>query len=176
MKKRWVHLGIVGKAHGLNGAFFISRRDEHLPEGIKVLRIGPDPEKASTYQIVSSRWQGERPVVACREITTREAAEQLIAQIVWCEREKLKIDEADEYLWADLVGKEVRDFKDASVGHIREVGNFGASDIVRLVHPTRGVLEIPFVRSYFDMTFKSEDPFLRLLVTLDVFDEAWSPS
>lgn len=171
---RWIQLGIVGKAHGLNGAFFISHRDEPIPTRLKELRIGPKPDLAPRFHLQMSRQQGERPLIACREITSREAAEALIMQEIWCERTDLELDEKVEYMWADLIGKDVVDAAGVVLGTIEKVGNFGASDIVRIVHPQRGVLEVPFVRFYFDMSFQSSDPSLKLLVTLDCFDDAWS--
>lgn len=175
MKRRWIQLGIVGKAHGLNGAFFISHRDEVLPPQVKELRIGRQPETAVPLKVQSCRLQGDRPLLQCVGLSSREAAEKFLLQEIWCEREALPIDEHAEYLWADLVGKEVRDARGLSLGHVAEVGNFGASDIVRIVHPQRGVLEVPFVAAYFDMNFQSHDAFLQLLVEDDCFADTWSP-
>jgi 16S rRNA processing protein RimM len=175
VKTRWVQLGIVGKAHGLNGAFFISRRDEPMPNSVRDVRIGPDPEQAASFHVLGTRNQGDRQVLSLRGLTSREAAESLISLAIWCARDDVMIDENEEYLWADLIGKEVLDSDGQHVGQIKEVGNFGASDIVRLVHAKKGVLELPFVRQYFEMSFSKDQSQVRLLFPLAHFEEFWSP-
>lgn len=172
--KVWVQLGIVGKAHGLNGAFFISQREEPLPPQLKELRIGPKPESAPRFTLRGSRMQQGRPILLCEELKSREGAEALLLQAIWCPRAELEVDESSEYLWADLIGKEVVDRSAKPIGTIREIGNFGASDLVRIVDATGKVLELPLVAAYFDMSFRSSDPELRLVVDAELFDESWS--
>jgi 16S rRNA processing protein RimM len=174
VQKRWIQLGIVGKAHGLNGAFFISQRDELLPPQVRQVYVGPQPESARKLTITKCRLQGGRPLLLCLEINQREAAEALLLQPIWCERRDLVLDEAREYMWGDLIGKEVRDSTDVPIGVIAQVGNFGASDIVCIRNEQGLILEVPFVKAYFDMEFKSGDPHLKLIVTADVFAETWS--
>lgn len=172
--KVWVQLGIVGKAHGLSGAFFISQRDELLPAGLKELRIGPQAADARRFTLQSCRLQSGRPLLQCQELRTREAAEELLLQPIWCAREALQLDEEAEYLWADLIHKEVVDSKGKRLGRIQEIGNFGASDLVRIRDEEGRILELPLVSAYFDMNFHSSDSQLRLIVEADLFDETWS--
>ncbi len=174
----WIQLGIVGKAHGLNGAFFISQRDEALPPQLKNVSIGPDPERAPSFLVDFCRMQSDRPLLQCQSLRSREAAESLLLQPIWCRREAIAIDEGAEYLWGDLIGKEVLDINGARLGKILEIGNFGASDLVRIVEQSEGqkprYLELPFVASYFDMSFRSSDRVLRLVVNKDLFDDIWT--
>jgi 16S rRNA processing protein RimM len=176
VQKRWIQLGIVGKAHGLNGAFFISQRDDLLPPQVRHVYIGAKPEAARKLTITKCRLQADRPLLLCLEINQREAAEALLMQPIWCERGDLVVDEAQEYMWGDLIGKEVRDQADVAIGVIEQVGNFGASDIVRIRNSQGLILEVPFVKAYFDMQFKSGDPYLKMIVTAEVFAETWGPA
>ncbi len=174
MQKRWIQLGIVGKPHGLNGAFFVSQRDEELPEELKTLHIGPSADKAKAFTIKSTRLQSERPVLLCSEISTREGAEAICHQIIWADREAMQIDEEEEYFWSDLIGMKVKDSDGILFGTIREVVNYGASDIVTIVDDKGRSAEIPFVDFYFDMDFDLEAEAIQMIVLSDVFDDVWT--
>ncbi len=174
MKKRWIQLGIVGKPHGLNGAFFVSQRDEELPEELKVLRIGPDAEKAKTYTIKNTRWQSERPVLHCLEISSREGAEAICHQPLWADRDSMEIDEDEEYFWSDVIGKKIKDRDGVYIGSITDVVNYGASDIVTVVDAKGRIAEIPFVDAYFDMEFEHGSEEIQMTVLAEVFDDVWT--
>ncbi|MES2744061.1 MAG: ribosome maturation factor RimM [Bdellovibrionota bacterium] len=174
MQKRWIQLGIVGKAHGLNGAFFVSQRDDELPEELKSLRIGPTQDKSTEYKIKAVRWQNDRPVLHCEEIKSRTEAESLTHQKIWADRDLLPIDEDEEYFWSDVIGKKLLDSAGVPFGEVTEVVNFGASDIVVVIDGKGRTAEIPFVELYFNMDFEVEDDVIHMLVTADVFDEVWT--
>ena len=174
MRNLWIQIGIVGKAQGLRGAFFVAQRDEELPPGLKKILVGPQPEKGRVLTVLESRRSGERPVLQCLELTSREAAETLKMQPIWCERSVLALEEKSEYLWSDLVGKTVRDVEGKALGTITAVGNFGASDVVRIDSADRQWTEIPFVSAYFDMSFRADDSELRLTVPNETFADTWN--
>lgn len=176
MNKRWIQLGIVGKAHGLNGAFFISNRDSLIPESVKGIRIGKDPEKSQHMTLKACRWQSDRPLLQIDQVKTRDVAELMCHSPIWCDRKEIEIDEDEEYFWGDLIGKQVVDPKGVNLGRIEDVQNYGASDIVVITGGDGRSLEIPLVETYFDMDFTYEDPELKLLVPADTFDEAWNPA
>ncbi len=174
MNKLWIQLGIVGKAHGLGGAFFVSYRDDVLPPSVKKLRIGNDPSNSPAYTLKSCRKQAGRPVLQVHEVTSREGAESLVNLPLWGLRVDLGLDDETEYLWADLVGKLVHDVDGKLVGTLVQVGNFGASDVVQIRRETGGLLEVPFVKVYFDFGFSASDEILRMVVPLSTFDGTWS--
>lgn len=174
MKNNWLQIGIVGKAQGLRGAFFVAQRDEDLPAGLKRIVIGRDPDKAKALTVSETRRSGDRPVIQCLELTSREAAEAFKMLPIWCDRSLVPLKEESEYLWSDLVGKVVRDSAGVVLGTITAVGNFGASDVVRLDKSDGQWTEIPFVSAYFDMNFRSDGKELHLIVTADTFDETWN--
>ena len=174
MQKRWIQLGIVGKAHGLNGAFFVSQRDEELPEELKTLRIGPTQDKSVEYKVKAIRWQNDRPVLHCEEIKSRTEAEAITHSKIWADRDLLDIDDDDEYFWSDVIGKKVRDSSGLDFGEITELVNYGASDIAIIEDGQGRTVEIPFVDVYFNMEFALEDEFIHMLVTADVFDDTWT--
>lgn len=174
MQKRWIQLGIVGKAHGLNGAFFVSQRDEELPENLKALRIGASQEKAVDYKVKAVRWQNDRPVLHCEGISSRTDAEAMTHFKIWADRDVLEIDEDDEYFWSDVIGKKIKDSSGVDFGEITDMVNYGASDIAIIQDGKGRTAEIPFVDVYFNMEFELEDEYLHMLVTADTFDEVWT--
>jgi 16S rRNA processing protein RimM len=174
VKNTWLQIGIVGKAQGLRGAFFVAQRDQDLPEGLVRIVVGPDPVKARVLTVVETRRSGDRPVIQCRELTSREAAEALKMQPIWCDRALVPIEEESEYLWSDLVGKPVLDSEGKKLGLITAVGNFGASDVVRIDADDGQWIEVPFVSAYFHMDFRSNSSELRLTVPADTFAETWN--
>ncbi len=174
MSKQWIQLGIVGKAHGLGGAFFVSQREDILPKSVKTFRIGPMPESAPSFTVKINRKQAGRPVLQCSEISQRESAEALIGQALWALRTDLGLDDETEYLWADLIGKLVYDSEAELVGTLVQVGNFGASDVVQIRRDSGGLLEVPFVKAYFDFSFTPQDERLRMTVPRSTFAGTWS--
>lgn len=174
MKNTWLQIGIVGKAQGLRGAFFVAQRDEDLPEGLDRIVVGPDPDKARVLTVVETRRSGDRPVILCRELSSREAAEALKMQPIWCDRSLVPVEEESEYLWSDLVGKSVLDSEGQRLGQITAVGNFGASDVVRIDADDGQWIEVPFVDAYFDMDFRSDSSELRMTVPAETFAETWN--
>ena len=174
MNIQWIQLGIVGKAHGMLGAFFVSRREEALPPSLKTVLVGLRPETGRKLTVKSSRMQNSRVVLLCVEISQREAVESLIGQPICIERKVLKLDEDKEYFWVDLIGKQVIDCQGLAIGKIENVGNFGASDIVLVRNEHGATLEVPFVRSYFDFSFLSTDLVIRMNVPLETFQDVWS--
>jgi 16S rRNA processing protein RimM len=174
VKNTWLQIGIVGKAQGLRGAFFVAQRDEDLPEGLDRIAVGPDPDKARILTVAETRRSGDRPVIQCRELASREAAEALKMQPIWCDRALVPVEEDSEYLWSDLIGKPVFDSEGQHMGRITAVGNFGASDVVRIDAEDGQWIEVPLVSVYFQMDFRSDSPDLRMTVPAETFAETWN--
>ncbi len=174
MKKSWIQIGTVGKAQGLRGAFFISQRDEPPPAKLSKIRIGDHPDRAQELTLSHSFLSGDRWVLQCSELKTRQSAEQLKMQTIWCHRDCLDVMDAAEYLWADLVGKIILDPQKQYFARIVEVSNFGASDIVRVIREDGSRTEIPFVASYFDMSFSNDSKEISLVVAADTFADTWN--
>ncbi len=167
-------MGVVGKAHGLAGAFFVSSREEPLPPDLKEVVVGERPEAGRRFKVARQQLQSGRPLLQVEEITAREAVDPFKGQQIWCRRDQLGL-KPGEYCWADLIGKKVVDVDGIAVGVIRDVANHGASDFVNIVDETRGELPVPFVGMYFDMNFDPEGEVVTMTVPLAIFEEAWQP-
>jgi 16S rRNA processing protein RimM len=169
----WVRIGVVGKPHGLKGAFFIHGRAEPLPLTIKTLRIGKTPESAQSTKLLSrSTGSGNSEVLRCEAAGDRTAAEKLQGNFLWAHRDEIGLAEEVDCLRSDIIGKAVLDLTGKELGVIEDVYDCGASDIVTIRQGHRSA-DIPLVPTYFDMDFSAAATHLQLQVNGEVFDELW---
>ncbi|MBF0440700.1 MAG: 16S rRNA processing protein RimM [Oligoflexales bacterium] len=173
MKDKWLMLGTIGKPYGVAGAFFVSGRTEGLPRELSEVLIGKSAEDGVLSGVLLNKMQGGRPLLKCTLFSKREDAEKLRGERVWVRRGALNIDHEKEYFWDDLIGKSVEDVDGGVIGTVYRVHNYGASDVVFVKSETGRKCEIPLVSHYFDMGFLPDDDALRLVVSRDIFDEAW---
>ena len=171
MSSRWVKIGIVGKAHGLRGAFFISGRDIELPSEIEEVSIGEEGSGRNMFRVLATRMQSGRPLIQLEGIGAREQVKDYLGQALWARRVAFEV-EGDEYMWHDVVGKKVVDENDNLVGTIINIDNYGAADIV-VIESEKGFLPVSFIDAYFDMSFKRKDEQIKMIVDVDIFDESW---
>ena len=171
MSSRWVKIGIVGKAHGLRGAFFISGRDIELPPEVKEVSIGEEGSGRNSFKVIASRMQSGRPLIQVEDINVKEKVKSYIGQAIWARRVAFDVD-SDEYMWHDVVGKKVVDNSGKELGTIISIDNYGAADIV-VIEAEKGLLPVSFVSTYFDMSFKRKDELIKMLVDVEIFDESW---
>jgi 16S rRNA processing protein RimM len=170
---QWVKVGVVGRAHGLRGAFFVSYREDPIPKSYGTVRIGDAPMTAEKFEIRTSKLMNGRPLLQCGGFSRREHAEAFVGKSIWVHRTQISLDESKQYIWSDLIGKPVVDANGQLVGEIFEVRNFGASDLAAVRDNHGRSVEIPIVASYFDMNFTRLSPELKLAVKADTFDELW---
>lgn len=170
---QWLHIGTVGRTWGLKGDVFISGRDRPLPEDLRELYLGSSPSSARPLKIDSQWFRQGRPGLRFFGIRSPEAAQALTGQDLWLSRSDIRIDETSEYLWVDLIAKDVVDTAGAILGKVHSVYNYGASDIIELRATDGKRLAIPLVATYVDLSFSSKDSVIRLTVEAEVFAEAW---
>lgn len=109
----------------------------------------------------------------CEAVQSRDFAESIRGKTIWVEREEIPLSEKEEYLWIDLMGREVIDAKSNTVGKIENVFNHGSSDVIVVKNGDKKV-DVPFIRDYVDMDFSASDiASIRLKVTIETFSELW---
>jgi len=120
----FVPVGRVGKAHGLDGAFFVedpSDRAEVFVPGAS-LYAGGEPATV----LVSRRGSGGRPVIRLDRATER--GEELAVT-----RESLPpLPDEDEYYVFELIGLRVEQEDGRLLGRVREVLEYPANDVLEL--------------------------------------------
>ena len=158
----WLPAGRIGRAHGLDGSFHVTRpRPGLLRLGITI-RAG---EREA--EVVRCDGTGERPILRLAGISGREAVDALRGTDLWAPRIEAAALEADEYWAADLEGCEVVD-GERPVGRVRtllglpscealEVERPGAADLlVPLVHDAVRSVDIAARRIDVDLAFLGE--------------------
>ena len=165
-----ISLGFVGQPHGLKGAFFVAGRRDLLPGTVTEIYLGPSGQ--SCFSLKNQTIIKSRPVLSLGEFPSRTLIEGQRGSEIFARRSDLGVDEDTEYLWADLIGNEIQDAANLSLGVVKSVANYGASDILE-VEKSGHVLMIPLVENYFDLDLFRESNQLKLVVGGEVFDEAW---
>jgi 16S rRNA processing protein RimM len=128
--ERRVSVGRVGRAHGLDGSFYVSGATHPLPEGMTLTVAG------QATRIERRAGTAERPLIRLSGVAGRDGAARLVGEPLMADLADAPL-EADEWLAADLVGCEV-----PGVGKIMRVIEAPSCDLLE-VGPD--ALLIPFV-------------------------------
>jgi 16S rRNA processing protein RimM len=118
-----VPVGRVGRPHGIDGAFFVegpSERAELYAKGAQ-LYVGGEPARVA----VSRRGGGNRPVIKLDRPAERGAT-------LAVPRESLPSLAEDEYYAFQLVGLAVEEEGGRFLGHVAEVVDYPANDVLEL--------------------------------------------
>ena len=166
-----IKVGIIGKAHGLRGAFFISGRDEPLDSHYTTVLVGKSLNQATEGKFLEIGMQGKRTRVLCDFISSREDHTPLVGQSLWVLRSEVVVGE-DEYLWQDLLGLKVIDEDQVTIGTVEDIYNLGASDVVIIAEQSQK-LELPLVDSYFHMNLIDGKSSLKLRVRKGQIEDLW---
>ena len=113
-----VTAGRVGRAHGLDGSFYVDHVAEPLDPGTEVTVNG----RAARVERLAGT--AERPIVRLSGVTDRDAAEALRGERILVDGGDLS---EDEYLTADLVGCEV-----PGIGVVRRVVTAPSCDLLEV--------------------------------------------
>lgn len=136
----WLPAGRVGRAHGLDGSFNVTRpRPALLGEGAAV-RIGD-----SDTRIVRRAGTDERPILRVDGVSSREAIEALRGADVLCPREQAPALGEQEFWAEDLAGCSVVDGA-ALVGRVRELLGLPSCEALVVDREGGGELIVPMVR------------------------------
>jgi 16S rRNA processing protein RimM len=136
----WLSAGRVGRAHGLDGSFFVTRpRPPLLDLGAK-LRIGDDER-----EIVRRAGTDDKPIVRVEGVDAREAAEALRGQELLVPRSAAPPLDDDEYWPEDLEGCAVTD-GDVEIGVVRALIGYPSVDVLEVEREGADPLLVPMVR------------------------------
>jgi 16S rRNA processing protein RimM len=143
MKGNWKKIGIVGKAHGLRGAFFIGGRNNLLPNSYHDVVLGDNPGSGVKTKITKYQITNNRVLLMLAAVPDRTRVDFFAGQTLWA-------DESTENIGAAAwLGREVVDCHGERLGEITEVFNYGASDTVQILAADQRTLELPLVDAYF---------------------------
>lgn len=140
MSDEWLSAGRVGRAHGLDGSFVVTRPRPPLLELGRSLRVG-DRE----HEIVRRAGTDAKPIVRLGGVDDREAAEALRGQELLVHRGAAPPLEADEYWPEDLEGCTVTD-GEVVVGVVRALIGYPSVDVLEVEREGAEPLLVPMVR------------------------------
>jgi 16S rRNA processing protein RimM len=122
LKAERISVGRVGRPHGLDGSFVVERASED-PERFAVGRtvyVAGEPA-----EIVASKRAGGRPVVRLDRSVERGAVIEVL-------REDLPQPDEGSYYVTDLIGLEVVEEGDRTLGRVADVNHGPANDVLEL--------------------------------------------
>ncbi len=170
-KGTWVLIGRIGKAKGLDGAFFVVGRQHELTASAKIVRIGETAEKSTEFKVIRLQSSSQKTTLKLDEISSREQLAQYVGKSLYIHRDDIEIDEDVEYLWADIEGKKLVDSEGTAVGVIEHVYNSGAGDVVIVKADERKQVDIPLNEKFVDMSFEASAECISLKVSISVFKD-----
>ena len=134
----------IGAAHGVRGEVKLWSFTE---DPAAVADYGPleTQDGSQRFEIEALRPVKDHFVARIAGIADRDAAEKLRNVDLYIPRERLpKIDEADTFYHADLIGLKAVTQNGDYVGTVSAIHNFGASDVIEIKPPTGESLLMPF--------------------------------
>jgi 16S rRNA processing protein RimM len=136
----YLSAGRVGRAHGLDGSFYVTRpRPPLLVLGAR-LRIGEDD-----HEIVRRAGTDARPILRVGGIDSREAVEGVRGSELLVARSQAPALGEDEYWPEDLEGCTVTDGS-TSVGVVRGLIGYPSVDVLEVERAGAPDLLVPMVR------------------------------
>jgi 16S rRNA processing protein RimM len=137
----WLPAGRIGRAHGLDGSFYVTRPRPGLPleRGSRIRVVERETE------VVRRAGTDERPIVRVAGIDTREAVEALRGADLLCPREQAAALEADEWLAEDLEGCRVVD-GERELGVVRRLVALPSCEALEVERTGGAELLVPMVR------------------------------
>jgi 16S rRNA processing protein RimM len=139
MDEGWLSAGRAGRAHGLDGSFYVTRpRASLLGQGAP-LRVGD-----RDHEIVRRAGTDDKPIVRLDEIDSREAADAIRGEELLAPRAAAPALGADEYWPEDLEGCAVTDGETA-IGVVRRMVGYPSVDVLEVAREGADDLLIPMV-------------------------------
>jgi 16S rRNA processing protein RimM len=137
----WLPSGRVGKPHGLDGSFHLTRPRAVLLALGRTIRVGE-----TETEIVRFDGTADRPILKIALAGNREAIEALRGADVYARREDAPALGTDEYWAEQLEGCVVRD-GDSEIGVVARLRGLPSCDVLEVTRADgEGELLVPLVR------------------------------
>ncbi|MEN8140142.1 MAG: ribosome maturation factor RimM [Thermodesulfobacteriota bacterium] len=131
-RDHYIELGKVGRPHGVRGLFRIhphSGQPENFLDYDEVL-LQDEEGQVQPCPLSSKRIKGRSVIVSSPLAASREAAQELVGQVVWLAREQLPPLGEDEFYWHDIIGSEVRSTSGELIGTLTAIFNGGGTEMM----------------------------------------------
>ena len=136
-----ISVGRIGRAHGLDGSFYVTQPRERVLSGAQALIID-DVEIA----LVRHDGTASRPILRLAGVVSREAIERLRGTDLWMRRADAPPLEEDEWYAEDLIGCRVVD-GELAVGVVAKLLPYPSCDLLEVQRPIAGAkaLWVPLI-------------------------------
>jgi 16S rRNA processing protein RimM len=127
-----IAVGRFGAPHGVRGEI---RVKSYTADPLAIAGYGELQDRTGTrkFRLANARHvKDDMLVVRVAGVTDRAAVEALVNEELFIERAQLPPPEEDEFYLNDLIGLEARLRDGTRYGHIKNVLNFGAGDILEI--------------------------------------------
>lgn len=136
----WLGAGRVGRPHGLDGSFHVTRPRVALLTDGRTLTVGGRSDR-----IVRRAGTDARPIVRLASCSSREQAEALRGSELRVARAEAPPLEEDEWWPEEIEGCRVHD-GDREVGVVRELRSLPSCDVLEVAREGGGDLLVPLIR------------------------------
>ena len=148
--QRLVLMGAILGAHGIKGEVKVK---SFAAKPADIAEYGPltDTKHKRSFELSIVARHAAKGVLIGRiaGITDRNAAEALKGVELFVDRERLPAPkDPEEYYLADLIGLAAFDGKDAKLGEIVSVDNYGAGDLLLVVPEDGEGFVVPFAKAF----------------------------
>jgi 16S rRNA processing protein RimM len=140
MTEAFIEVGRVGRPHGLDGSFHVTRPDARLLASAGELWV-----RGRREHVERRAGTGERPILRLAGHAGREAAEALRGAPLTIPVERAPALEPDEYWAHDLAGCAVWD-GERRVGEVRRMLPLPSCEALEVARDGGGELLVPMVR------------------------------
>lgn len=145
-----VVLGKIVEPYGLRGAVKIHPFADDASGWAKLRQwyLGEDPDAPASWRckrLLSCKVHADMLVAQFEDVTDRTAAEAIDGLLVGVPKAELPPAGKDEYYWADLIGLEVRNSRDESLGRVVGLIETSANDVLRVTDGSEKERLLPFV-------------------------------
>ena len=130
-----IQIGQLRAAYGIQGWLWVYSHTDPMANLFNYLPWWIETSTGwKTLDVKRWRTQGKGLVVSLKDVSDRNAAEQLSGVNIWISKSQLPKPGLDEFYWADLVGLTVLGTDDAgervNLGQIAELFETGANDVM----------------------------------------------
>ena len=144
--EEFIHVGVVGRAHGIRGAIRVFTDDAQSGSLLRVKTVNLG-ETRRLYNVTHATRCGRFVALELEGVCDRDAAFALTGQEVYIRRDQLARLRGAYYV-CDLIGLMLRDETGREWGKIDAVMPSGAHDLLRYVRADGGFGMVPFVAAH----------------------------
>lgn len=146
--KGYIQFALVGRPHGLKGAFFLKTEDKRTEwDGYKTLLI-ETPEGFFEKKVLKTYLSGNALAIVLDGFENRNHIEPLYHKKIYVHKNEISIKE-DEYIVGTLVGYKVYSEEKGFIGTVKGVSSYGAQDNLEIVvEQSNKIFLFPFIDSF----------------------------